>query len=320
MRPLLRALLAAILLSLPAGVPFAQGAGGGPGDRIITLTHQGRTRQYLLHVPGVSIGARALVLAFHGGGQSPDQMRQISGFNVIADRERFIVVYPEAFEKSWADGRHETQAEREGVDDVDFAKAVVADIARLFALDSSRIFATGLSNGGILAHRLGCEAADTFVAIAPVAASMATAIANTCRPVAPVAVIAIQGRDDPAVRFEGGPVGNQPGSPVLASRAAEMLWRALNACAPKVIASPLGVFIKDGTKVERRIYTNCRGNAEVVWYEIHGGGHRWPPHQEGTSEATVRKENGVSSQNLNASEIIWKFFERHQRLSQAPVR
>jgi polyhydroxybutyrate depolymerase len=277
----------------------------------VTLSFQGRARQYLLHVPPAPNGA--LVLAFHGGGQFASQMRHITGLDNIAEREHFIVAYPEAFERSWADGRGVTSAEKQGVDDVAFAKAVVADIARTHTIDRGRVFATGLSNGAILAHRLACEAADTFAAIAPVIATITPDVAASCRPSAPVAVVSIIGVADPSIPFGGGYVGpGVAGGRELGSRATEELWRSLNGCAPAVTTATLPVAVQDGTSVDRRSYAGCR--ADVIWYEIQGGGHRWPPFRDdGALEAVSRRENGVSSQNINASEVIWAFFAGHRR-------
>jgi polyhydroxybutyrate depolymerase len=304
-----------VMIEAPAAL---EAQGGSPaeasGIQIVTLTHQGRVRQYLLHVPAAPAGA--VVLAFHGGGQRAEQMRQISRFDALADREHFIVAYPDAFERSWADGRNETSAEKQGIDDVAFAKAVVADIARMHAIDRGRVFATGLSNGGILAHRIACEAADTFAAVAPVISAIASTIAASCRPSAPVGILSIQGVADPAVHFEGGYVGDRPGTvKLLGSRATEQLWSSLNGCAPTVTSTPLPVLVQDGTSITRRTYTGCRANADVVWYEIEGGGHRWPPPHsgEGVSEAAAERENGASSRNISASEVIWDFFAAHGR-------
>ena len=292
----------------------AQSDGGGASRaRTILLTFQGRMRQYVLYTPAAPNGS--LVLVFHGGGQTAFQIQQMSGFDGLADRERFIVAYPQAFERSWADGRNVTSAERQGIDDVGFAKAVVADIARTHAIDRSRVFAAGLSNGAALSHRLGCEAADTFAAIASVAGSMATSLARSCRPSAPVGVVSIHGLADPSVPPEGGYVGgNAAGGQVQGSRATQELWRSLNGCAPTVTSIPLPVLVQDATSVTRRSHTNCRGQGDVVWYEIQGGGHRWPPHSfEAESEALALRENGKSSRNINASEAIWAFFAAHPR-------
>ena len=86
----------------------------------IAVSHQGRARRYLLYVPAAPTGA--LVLAFHGGGQTAPQQEETSGFDALADREHFIVAYPEAMDRSWADGRNTTIAEKAGVDDVGFAR------------------------------------------------------------------------------------------------------------------------------------------------------------------------------------------------------
>lgn len=307
--------LAAILVTIEAALAL-QAQGSSPADasiETVTLTHQERTRRYLLHVPSQPNGA--LVLAFHGGGQRAEQMRQITRFDTIADRHGFIVAYPDAFERSWADGRNETSAEKQGVDDVAFARAVVADIARAHPIDRARVFATGLSNGGILTHRIACEAADTFVAVAPVIAGITSTIAASCRPSAPVPILGVQGVADPAVHFEGGSVGDRPAPvPLLGSRATQELWRSLNGCAPTVNSTVLPVIVEDGTSVTQRVYAGCRANAEVVWYEIAGGGHRWPPPHSGEgASAESQRENGVSSQNISASELIWDFFARHAR-------
>jgi polyhydroxybutyrate depolymerase len=78
-----------------------------------------------------------------------------------------------------------------------------------------------------------------------------------------------------------------------------------------VVSTPLPVLVQDGTSVARRSYAGCRERADVVWYEIEGGGHRWPP--ETVSDARSQAENGVSSRNLNASDVIWAFFKDHGR-------
>ena len=319
MRNFLYAVLLAGVVAATGPTTWA-GAQRGAGDRAATsgtrtvaFPFQGRTRQYVLYVPTAPDGS--LVLAFHGGGQVAAQMRQISGLDALADREHFIVAYPEAVERSWADGRNETSAEKQGVDDVGFAKAVVADIARIHVIDRGRVYATGLSNGGVLTHRLACDAAETFAAIAPVIATIAARTAASCLPSAPVGVVSVVGVADPSVRFDGGAVGDRDeGGRTHGSRATEELWRSLNGCGPTVTSTPLPVLVPDGTAVVRRTYAGCRGIGDVVWYEIEGGGHRWPPHAyEGAEEGFALRENGVSSRNINASEVIWAFFAGHAR-------
>jgi polyhydroxybutyrate depolymerase len=310
---------ATVLLALTLAVdPSAQRRGrpSQPAAKTVsvTLEFQGTTRRYLVHVPDSPGGA--LLLAFHGGQETPENQQQISRFDALSDRSRFIVAYPEGIGKSWADGRGTTNAERQGVDDVGFARAVVMDIARTQAIDRTRIYATGPSNGGIFVNRLGCEASDLFVAIAPVIGAIASKFAAGCRPAASVAVVGIQGVKDPVVPFDGGQVGvhiqGTAGGSVESSRATQELWRSINGCDPTPASTPLHAGVRDGTAVTRRAYAGCK--ADVVWYEIEGGGHRWPPHHtQGPAETLARRTLGVSSQNIDASETIWAFFATHPR-------
>ena len=288
-----------------------------PSVNMVTLTYQGMTRRYLLHVPPAPDGA--LVLAFHGGSESPQNLEEISGLSALADRERFIVAYPEGIGKSWADGRGTTVADRQGVDDVGFARSVVADIARSHTVDRTRVYATGASNGGIFANRLGCDAADTFAAIAPVIGTMPSAVAPGCHPSAAVAVIGVQGVADPVVPFDGGDVGGTlageaAGGRVESSRATQELWRSLEGCPGNLTTVLEPPRVQDGTSVTRRSYDGCRAGAGVVWYEVAGAGHRWYPHESrGLEERMARRALGVSSQNIDASYVIWQFFAGHPR-------
>jgi polyhydroxybutyrate depolymerase len=282
----------------------------------VQLSHQGRNRRYLLHVPDQPSGA--LVLGFHGGSETAENLEEISSLSDLSDREHFIVAYPQGIEKSWADGRGTTATDKMGIDDVGFAKAVVADIAKRHYVDYARIYATGASNGGIFSSRLGCDAADTFVAIAPVIGTIASAIMPNCKPGFVVSVIGVQGVADPVVPFSGGEVGGPlkgaAGGIVESSMATQELWRTLAGCSAKSSVTVLEKRVNDHTSVRKRAFSDCRRGAEVVWYEIEGGGHRWAPHHSGgVQEAVASKKLGVSSQNIDASEVIWAFFEAHPR-------
>jgi len=330
MKPYLRApavVLVALALAAPVGAQrglrgrIAERRGGRAASESahsVTLAFQGMTRRYLLHAPA-STGAMPLVLAFHGGSETPENQEEISNFDALSDRDRVIVAYPEGIDKSWNDGRGTTAAAKKGVDDVGFAKAIVEDVAKTHAVDRTRVYATGPSNGGIFVNRLACEAADTFVAVAPVIGTIATKLAPICHPTASVAIVGVQGVADPVVPFGGGDVGGtlkatSAGGLVESSRATQELWRSLNGCTANATSTPLPVRAQDGTSVTRRAYAGCRNDAAVEWFEIEGGGHRWPPHHaEGVKEMIAKRELGVSSQNIDASDVIWTFFQRSRR-------
>jgi len=294
----------------------ARGRAAAGASESIALAFQGMARRYLLHAPANATGP--LVLAFHGGSETPENLESISGLDALADRHGFIVAYPEGIGRSWADGRGTTDADRHGIDDVGFARAVVADIARAHAVDPLRVYATGPSNGGIFANRLGCDAAETFAAIGPVIGTLPSALIDRCRPSAPIAVAGIQGVADPVVPFNGGEVGGPlkgaAGGTVASSRATQDVWRTANGCAAAADITSVPVRVHDGTSITRRAYRGCRGGADVVWYEIQGGGHRWPPHQStGIEERLAARELGASSQNIDAAETLWQFFAAHPK-------
>lgn len=299
---------------------LAQGLVAQHAGTLRTISSQGRMRSYLLHVPAGSGSSQSgrllpLVMVFHGGGGSPLDIASQTRFDALSDREHVLVAYPEGFEHSWADGRGTTKADRQGLDDVAFTRAIVDDIAKTHAIDRARIYATGPSNGGMFTNRLGCDAADLFAAIAPVIGTLAENVALRCRPAARISVVGVQGVADPVVPFAGGEVGGTieavaAGGRVQSSRATQELWRSIDGCDATPTSTPLPVRVNDGTSVTRRAYSGCRDATDVVWYEIAGGGHRWPPNRSPRPmvERAAAHLLGAASQNIDATDVIWSFF------------
>jgi len=156
----------------------------------------------------------------------------------------------------------------------------------------------------------------TFAAIGPVIGSIASDIAPRCHPSDPIAVVGIQGEADPLIPFEGGEAGGPrhvgAGGRVESARATQQLWGAANGCAPRPTVVALPVANNDGTSITHRTYGNCRAGTEVEWYEIAGGGHRWPGRPL-RLERAVTKILGVGSMNMDATETIWAFFKAHPK-------
>ena len=141
-----------------------------------TLEVDGITRSYHLHVPPALGPAPApLVLVFHGGGGTGPGTERLTRFTALADREGFLVAFPEGIEKNWNDGREFTssRAHRDHVDDVAFVTALVDAIGRAHAVDPRRVYATGISNGGIFSHYLAAHLSARLAAIAPVVGGIA---------------------------------------------------------------------------------------------------------------------------------------------------
>ncbi|HEY6213734.1 MAG TPA: PHB depolymerase family esterase [Vicinamibacterales bacterium] len=302
---------AAILLAL-----IALAVACDASDRSVRLRVQGRERRYVLHVPPHVPAHPPLVIAFHGGSQTPEEMRKESGFDALADREGFLVVYPEAVGKNWNDGRGTMASAQEGVDDVAFTRRIIDDVRSRYAIDARRIDATGPSNGGMFSNRLGCEMAGTFAAIGPVIGPMATNLVAQCRPSEPISVIGISGVDDPLMPFAGGEEGGTMhlgrGGRIEGSRATQSFWARVDGCAQTAIVTKLPAIVADGTSVVKRQFPSCRDGIDVVWYEVQGGGHRWFGH-EARAEGLIGRVLGKTSRNLDATTTLWEFFKTHPK-------
>src|SRR5512134_2238968 len=180
-----------------------------PGDHLLRLTHGGRARSALLHVPPQAAQERPLpvVLNFHGASDDARSHQQYVGMDRLADRAGFVVVYPNGTGPlpdrllTWNAGACCGPAQLEQVDDVGFVRALLEELPRHLQVDSARVYATGLSNGAMLAYRLAVEAPERFAAIAPVAGGMA---AKLSAPRAPIPLLHIHSVDDPLVRYAGG--------------------------------------------------------------------------------------------------------------------
>jgi polyhydroxybutyrate depolymerase len=181
--------------------------GGGslrPGDTTVTLPHDGVDREYIVHVPASYDGGRAvpLVLDIHGLTSNDREQEALSGWREKSDATGFIVVYPNGLSGSWNGGSLCCGSSlRDNVDDEGFLRAVVARMQQDACIDGKRVYATGLSNGGAMAHLLGCRAADLFAATAPVSMGNGT---MPCQPSRPLSVIMFRGTNDPLVAYNGG--------------------------------------------------------------------------------------------------------------------
>jgi polyhydroxybutyrate depolymerase len=275
-----------------------------------------RTRTYLLYAPpNVPAGKKlALVLALHGGGGNADSVKTDSRFHELAAKRGFLVAFPNGYEHNWNDGRGipDWPAHRENVDDVGFLSALIDHLVATRNADPRRVFATGISNGGLMSLRLGCELAGKIAAIAPVARTMPVKMAEGCRPSQPMPVIFFLGAADPLVPFAGGDqVIRSHRTPTLSGAATGEKWARLNGCGmtPTRAEVPEAADPSQGMTVRREVYSGCKSGAEVVAYVLEGAGHTWPGGHARLTEAQVGKVNP----KLNATEIIWEFFERHAR-------
>lgn len=306
---------AAAAASAPATAP-ADGATGGaaapvgpaaPGTRTVTLRHGGLDRKFVLHVPRSYDGSRAvpLLLSFHGGGGWAEFQADDERYGQIgaSEREGFIVAFPNGYSRgpggklaTWNAGGCCGPAKEKDVDDVGFARAVVAAVEAGYRIDRDQVFATGFSNGAMLTHRLACEAADVFRAIAPVAGTDNT---QRCQPARPVSVLVIHARNDDHNRFEGG-VGEKSvdrGNMAASTSVPETVsrWIGRNACS----RTPERVLERPGAVCER--YGSCSGGSRVATCFTDTGTHSWPGARKSRSTESP-------SQAIDANTVMWNFF------------
>lgn len=260
-------------------------------------------RRYFLHVPGDTSKNQPLplILVFHGGGGRASQMPRFTGFDVLADQEGFVVAYPDSVNKHWNDTRGLSPA-----DDIAFIHALLQELQRTYSIDTKRIYATGISNGGFFAQRIACDLADQVAAVASVAATMPESLVPACHPSRPISVMFMQGTDDPLVHIGGGMVARDHGKSISLEDAGKF-WREWNhtATIPQSTDLP-DADPNDGTRVHRDTYSGGKQDTEVTVYIIRGGGHTWP----GASQYMPVFLVGRASRDIRATDVIWQFFKK----------
>ena len=282
-------------------------------QKTINITFDGVARNFIVYLPSGynNSGKMPLIFAIHGGSGTPEGMINIANFKTIADRDKVVLVYPEGVQKNWNDGRP-TAPNQLGINDVGFFNQMCDYMINNYSVDAKKIYATGISNGGFMSTRLGCELSNRIAAIAVNAATIeATTIAPNCKPNRPVPALYIHGTTDPLVPFLGGQIsaGGTAGGTILSHFQVIEKWVALNGCNSTPTITDLPDIANDGTTIKQRVYSGGTNGSEVVSYVITNGGHTWPQGYQYLNEAII----GKTSQDMNACEVIWTFFKRFSR-------
>lgn len=271
------------------------------GERI---NIQGVERTYLL--VGQKKQARLpLILALHGNRGSGAQFARYAGWDELARQENILVALPDGLNRAWADGRPQAQFRGKppppGTDDVAFLAALVAHLVQQGYADPTRVYITGVSNGGIMTYRMLCERADLFAGAAPIIANFPDAVARACRPSRRVPLLVMNGTAD---RFA--PFASQSGL-TLGHEDALAFWRRHNGCGEIDARRTLpDRDPTDGSTVAVTSYA-CPANARVLSYVIAGGGHQFPS----IAKAPVLENLlGPRNRDIEGSRTLWDFF-RH---------
>lgn len=285
--------VALLILTLPAVLAVTDAVSFHVKNRNNgALVSSGERREYLLHVPRSLDRGKpaALVLSLHGAACWPALQRDLSGWNELADREGFIVVYP-----AGRDGPGPRVWHMGGERDPQYIADLIDKLRGEYNIDPRRIYANGLSNGGGMSWALSCRMPDRFAAIGMVGPALLLP-STWCKSTQPMPVIGICGLLDPV--YPGGDTW-------MASNLAPFLpfgadWARRNRCAP----GAQDVEIRDG--VTRREYKGCANDATVVLYTLRDGGHTWPGGAE-----LPEWFMGKTVRDFDATAEMWRFFEQH---------
>ncbi len=314
-------LLWALCCGIGCLAPLPSVAALAAGDYDFSLPQVERLRTYLLHIPPQVQAEKPLplVLVFHGGGGRAQGQKEWAGFDAIADREGFLVVYPDGtglFSRrllTWNAGSCCGYAMRNKVDDVAFVVALLKDIAKKASVDPTRVYATGMSNGAMMSYRLAAEIPERIAAIAPVAGGM---VVEKFAPTLPTPVLHFHSVDDPRALYAGGPgplwpflrrTLHPPVEETIARWVRHDGCAATPTVAPTIRGATAGLDTSHtATKIR---YGDCHEGVEVILWKLTGAGHVWP----GAAQKYPQWLLGPPTRVINASEEMWTFFKRFSR-------
>lgn len=330
-----------IVLLVPAGLiaSFLWAARNPPAEPDLpgklsaeTTEFAGRERSWIVYAPAALEPGAPMVLALPGSGQTAATLRVNTRyrFEELAERHGFLMVYPQAWLEGgaggpeWNDCRKNTAqpAHLENVDDVGFLVWLYDRLAAQYAVDRTRVYALGVSDGGQMTNRLATEHPERLAAAASIIALQAAPENSNCNgPRGPVPFLFMVGDADPIIPFDGGDAsfyGYFSAGRILSLDESTAHWRAVNGNDADGITEALpDKDGGDGSTVRRTRWAGGAG-AEVVAYVIEGGGHTIPGGWMGLPAWILGAEN----QDISAADEIWAFFSRHRRVAliTAPAR
>lgn len=281
------------------------------GDYTFSLSRPNHNRQYMVHIPKSYNPNKPtpLVLSLHGGGGNMEYQATDKYYHLISKSEEagFIAVFPNGYSRfrsgklaTWNAGICCGKARDENIDDASVIKAVVADIKTRANIDNNRIYANGMSNGGMMSYRLACELTDTFAAIASVAGTDGT---QSCKPSRPISILHIHALDDNHVLFNGGSgVKSKTHADFVPVPDTIQKWVSINACQP----TPQRILEVKGAYCD--LYAQCQNNTQVKLCVTETGGHSWPG-------GTKVRGDAAGSTAINANDIIWQFYQDNPKSS-----
>lgn len=280
-----------------------------------TIEHDGATRSFTLHVPSDVKPSAPLVMVMHGYMGSAGEIMDYSGFNAIADREGFIVAYPEGTRDQFGYrffnvgyDHHATST----VDDLGFVSVLTSNLQQQLNVTPSLTFMVGMSNGGDMAHFMACTNSKLYGAMASVTGVLMKHIHDDCTPAKPLPLLQIHGTDD-AISYFGGDMENKAGyGAYLGVPETVQFWAETNGLTKKEITFVDDRDQEDDTAVRFERFFSPNSRNEVWFYSVQGGGHRWPMENlTKQQELQALEFYGPTNRDISASDEVWRFFEQY---------
>jgi len=300
---MLPALILAGVLSIAAGAAAAE-----------TFDAGGVKRTYTAIIPKTT--PAPLVLVLHGNTQQGHDMESRTSWPKVAQREKFVAVFPDGLNRAWADLRGDAgrvgRSPPPGTDDSAFLTGLIAKFVHDGLADPKRIYVTGVSNGRAMTMTLVCTHADLFTAAASVIANLTEPMIASCKPARPVPMLMMNGTADPLIAYEGGRgTSRYAVAGVLSADATIAFWRKTNDCAAGDRQSTkLPDTDKDDSSSVTRIESSCPAGRDVVLYRVDGGGHRMPGwFPDARFVRIVDAFLGPQNHDIDGAETIWAFFK-----------
>ena len=275
----------------------------------MTFQHHGVERSAHLYIPSTvkANDSPALLIALHGRTSNGLRMAELTDFNLRAENYGFIAAYPDGLDRQW-NYLHGISGYQAYPNDSEFLIRLVELLKERHHIDPTRIYLSGISNGGFMVQRLACYAPGLFAGFASVAASGYATMPDDCKSEPPVNMLYIHGTADEKVPWQGLGVKDSEGNQQLVTMSvlnSTKFWAARNRCGSEVISKELlPGGNSPGTHVKIFTTSECNGNAQVVLFAIVGGGHNWP----GKPDFIPPRIAGRVNMDFHASEVIWQFF------------
>jgi len=287
-------------------------------DKYNYILHKGLERSFVVYRPSNlnTTNKYPLLIVLHGGHGTGNRMQDLTlgKFNTIADKENFVVIYPNGFKKNWNDGRinmpKSYAAHNQNIDDVGFIKALIEKAKEDYNIDEKRIYIAGMSNGAMMTHRLAIELSDKIAAAVPVCGNLPSDLKSIPKNRVPIMII--NGTKDPLVPYNGGFVhfmkkklGN-----ISSTEESIQFWINNNGLKNTIFTNEfIDSDVSDFCTVNKTTFIVPDNNNEVIFVRIDGGGHTWPGGWQYLNEKII----GKTCRDIDACQLIWDFCKNHSK-------